>query len=333
MVKKRRLFLLLSMVILAGFGAYNIWFRTYCEVVGTFYAMGGVPVEVKGYHISRSRFKQVFNDVREKFDSLEQEMSLFRTGSHLNQINRDAYSHAVYVKPDTWAVLNLAKSVYLQSEGCFDPTVEPLLALWKTASREKRLPTEKDLARIRNHTGMDKVVQDNANHTVKFSVKGIRLDLGGIAKGYMCDRGIAEMRRHGAKRGLINAGGDIVAFDDRSNPEPFRIAVGSPDGHGTIETVTMTDGAIVTSGNYERYVVIKGHRYSHIVNPVTGWPADHCRSVTVTGLSGALADAWATAMTVRVSDNLPLSGMLPAGYRIVGSVLDDDSPDKGHSGI
>ncbi|MCK5878251.1 MAG: FAD:protein FMN transferase [Holophagae bacterium] len=332
-VKKRGLFLFLSVLILAGFGAYNIWFRTYCEVAGTFYAMGGVPVEVKGYYISRSRFKQVFNDVRETFDCLEQEMSLFRAGSHLNQINRDAYNHAVPVKPDTWAVLNLARSVYRQSEGCFDATAEPLLALWKTASRENRLPVDKELTRIRSHIGMDKVLQDNANHTVRFSVEGIRLDLGGIAKGYMCDRGIATMRRLGVKRGLINAGGDIVVFDDRNNPEPFRIAVRSPDGQGVMEALTLTDGAVVTSGNYERYIVIEGHHYSHIVNPVTGWPADHCRSVTVTGPSGALADAWATAMAVRVSDNLPLSEMLPPGYRIVGSVSDTDSQDKGHSGI
>ncbi len=329
-MKKRALFLILSVVLLAGFGAYNTWFRTYYEVAGTFYAMGGIPVEVKAYSISRSRFKPIFNHVREEFDSLEQEMSLFRAGSHLNQINRDAYNHAVPVKPDTWTVLNLARLVYRQSDGYFDPAVEPLLDLWKTDSRENILPTTKDLARIRNHIGMDKVLQNEATHTVQFSVEGVRLDLGGIAKGYMCDRGIALMRQYGVKRGLIDAGGDIVLFDDRSNPEPFRIAVRSPDGHGVLETLKLTEGAIVTSGNYERYVVIKGHRYSHIINPVTGWPADHCRSVTVTGPSGAVADAWATAMAVRISDHLPLSGILPPGYRVVGSIVDHDHPDKDH---
>ncbi len=115
--------------------------------------------------------------------------------------------------------------------------------------------------------------------------------------------------------------------------KPFRIAARSPDGHGVLETLTLTEGAIVTSENYERYVVIEGHRYSHIINPVTGWPADHCRSVIVTGPSGAVADAWATAMAVRISDHLPLSGILPPAYRVVGSIFDHGSPDEGHFGF
>ena len=173
----------------------------------------------------------------------------------------------------------------------------------------------------RARTGMQHVRLDPVKKTVYFDVPGMSIDLGGIAKGYFCDEGVAILRSYGIRRGIVNAAGDLVAFDDRETPRPFRIGIRSPAGDGLETTVEIPGGAVMTSGNYERYVTIEGKRYSHIINPVTGRPANQCRSVTILGPSGMVADALATGVAVCLSDHIPYDHMVPATYQVLDPLV------------
>ncbi len=150
----------------------------------------------------------------------------------------------------------------------------------------------------------------------------MELDLGGLAKGYMCDEGIRILRESGISRGMVNAAGDLVVFDDREEIEPFRIGVRSPQARDQVmDTIDVEQGAVMTSGDYERYVTIEGKRYSHILNPTTGYPAEKCRSVTVLGPTGMDADAYATAAAILVSEDQPTTGRIPAPYVVMDPVV------------
>ncbi len=317
---KRVYFIILTILLLISFWFYNRNWRHFAELQYTFVAMGGIPVEVKGYDTSRGVFQRAALAVEARFEALEQEMSTYRETSLASEINRNAGIVPVAVADDTWQVLQSAKQVWTETGGAYDPTVRPLIRAWKAAAAVDRLPDAAILKDARRLTGLEKVVLKTENHTVFFRYPGMSIDLGGIAKGYFCDEGVAILKSYGIRRGLVNAGGDLVAYDDRPEPVPFEIGIQSPASDGLRRTITLDGGAVMTSGNYERYVTIQGERYSHIINPMTGWPANQCRSITVMGPSGVLADAYATAFAVYLSEGLPFEELIPEGYRVIDPV-------------
>ena len=137
---KRTIFVLSCIVILAGFWYYNRQWRKFDELRYTFLAMGGIPVEVKGYDTARSTFEAAAEAVQKRFEDLEQEMSTYRETSLASRINRDAGLFPVRVKPDTWRVLESALYIWQRTEGMYDPTVRPLIRLWKAAGATGRMP-------------------------------------------------------------------------------------------------------------------------------------------------------------------------------------------------
>lgn len=317
---KRLLFIILTILLLIGFWTYNRHWRRFAELQYRFVAMGGIPVEVKGYDTARGTFQRAALAVEARFEELEQEMSTYRETSLASEINRNAGIVPVTVAEDTWQVLMAAKQVWMETGGAYDPTVRPLIRAWKAAAAADRLPDAAILAEARRLTGLEKVVLQEGKHTVFFRNPGMSIDLGGIAKGYFCDQGVGILKSYGIRRGLVNAGGDLVAYDDRPDPAAFEIGIQSPASDGLRRTITLDGGAVMTSGNYERYVTIQGKRYSHIINPMTGLPANRCRSITVIGPSGVMADAYATAFAVYLSEGLPFEELVPEGYRVMDPV-------------
>lgn len=325
---KRLLFLILAIILLIGFWQYNRNWRTFYQLETTFYAMGGIPVEVKGYHTSRSRFAEAAEQVRERFEELEQQMSTYRADSAVSRLNREGARHAVPVPQETWDVLQSAVRVSRVTGGMFDVTARPLIDLWKEAGKSDRLPDPSEIDQVMQLVGSDKLILNRHDRTVVFEKPGMKVDLGGLAKGYMCDEGVRILREAGIPRGMVNAAGDLVVFDDRTEPEPFRIGVRSPEAPDRVmDTMEIEQGAVMTSGDYERYVTIQGRRYSHILNPVTGLPAGKCRSVTVLGPAGMDADAYATAAAVLVSEGLSTNGRIPEAYQVMDPVIADPSDE------
>ena len=173
------------------------------------------------------------------------------------------------------------------------------------------VPSDAELAEARSRVGYDKLILDSNEMTVRFAAEGMRLDLGGIAKGYAIDRAVEAMQEGGAMGGMVDIGGDIRCFGaPPEGKERWRIglqdsrAVGGEPGQGQILMVLeLTDAAVATSGDYQRFVVIGGQRYSHIIDAKSGYGGGELTSVTIIAKDAIEADALATAVSVMGVEN------------------------------
>jgi len=247
---------------------------------------------------------------------LDQRLSDYRDTSDLRAIERAA-PNALRVHPDVLAVLTRALDVARTSDGAFDPTIAPLVALWRESRASGRLPSDVEIAAARRLVGWARVELDATRRTVRLPGPGMRIDLGGIAKGYILQRALHTLREHGVTAAMIEAGGDIVAGDPPRGSEGWRIQLGAecaslePPGFSTADarraearllrragTVRLRNEALATSGATAQFVEINGVRYSHVVDPQTGLGLTTHRTIHVRAPDGATADAWATALSV-----------------------------------
>jgi thiamine biosynthesis lipoprotein len=195
------------------------------------------------------------------------------------------------VSAELFAVLERALEVARATQGAFDPTVGPYVALWREARRTGRLPSDTALADARRRVGWHHVALDTAARVVQLAVPGMRIDLGGIAKGYILGEALAVLRAHGLSSALIEAGGDIVVGDPPPGRTAWTIALGGAD-------TTVATTAVSTSGTGEQFVTMAGVRYAHVVDPRTGLGVTAARTVTVMAADASVADALATALVV-----------------------------------
>src|SRR5438874_4560503 len=221
---------------------------------------------------------------------LEDVMSDYRPASEVRRLAARA-GQTVRVSDDLFVVLARALDLWRRSEGAFDVTVGPFVELWRTARRTGRLPPRAALDSAARRVGSDKVHLDSAARTVRLDVPGLRLDLGGIAKGYILDRALDALRAQGVTRALLEAGGDIVLGDPPPGRRGWRIAIAAGDP-------IPANRAVSTSGDTEQFVIIGGVRYSHVIDPRTGMGLTSRREATVVAPDGVTADGLATALTV-----------------------------------
>jgi thiamine biosynthesis lipoprotein len=233
-----------------------------------------------------------------RLEDVNRLMSDYVADSEIGQLNQLPAGGSLVVSPETCTCLAQALTVAERSRGAFDVTCRPLVSLWKQAGRQQRLPTDADLAEARRRVGWQQVRLDQQTRTVTIAAAGVQVDLGGIAKGYSLDLAAAALRSAGATSGLVDVGGDIVTFGPRADGTKWRIGVRHPFRDGLVMELLLMDAAVATSGVQQRFYEIDGQRYSHIVDPRTGWPAREAPSVTVVATAGATADAWATVFSV-----------------------------------
>jgi FAD:protein FMN transferase len=228
-------------------------------------------------------------------------MSTYDRNSELSRFNRMRTTDWVPASASLLAVLKTALEIGSQSEGAFDITVGPLVTLWGFGPEfhPDRIPLEADIAAARARSGPDKLtVGDTAIRKHRLDVF---LDLSGIAKGYGVDRVAELMTAHGIEHYMVEIGGEIRVRGLNARDTPWRIAIEKPlTGERSIQGVLgLSDIALATSGDYRNFFEIAGRRYSHTINPATGWPVDHhLVSVTVLADTSMRADAWATAFQV-----------------------------------
>jgi len=227
-------------------------------------------------------------------------MSAHIEASELSRLNRLPVGGKQPTDPELLAILDFSRQVHEQSDGAFDVTVGPLIELWKTAAKAGAPPTEEQIrqARAASNWGALHVLPDAP--AVVRGKPTVRVDLGGIAKGYGIDKAVEAMRNTpGVAGGLVDVGGDVRCFGRPAEGGKWLVGVRSPFGGDSLLAVLQLDeGAVCTSGNYERFTEIAGQRYSHILDPRTGRPVDFAPSVTVFAADATTADAWATALSV-----------------------------------
>lgn len=253
-------------------------------------------------------------------------MSTWLDDSEISRLNRASAGDTVRLSAETMQTLGAARSFAARTDGAFDVTCRPLIELWRRAGKEGMRPSSAGLDAARAESNWESFILLEGG-AVK-SASSARVDLGGIAKGYGIDRAVDAIRSSGCSGGLVDVGGDLRCFGVGPEPPGWRVEIRSPFGDEVWGTLAVADRAVCTSGNYARFVEIEGVRYSHIVDPRTGIPADAVPSATVIAADATTADAWATALSVmgeegiiRIDPAAGIEAMLVLGsaadYRIV----------------
>jgi thiamine biosynthesis lipoprotein len=205
----------------------------------------------------------------------------------------------VPVSEDLFFVLQKAEELSKRSDGAFDVTVGPVVQLWRLARRTQELPDPKEFAAAREKVGYKKVKLDPAKKTVQLLTPGMQLDLGGIAKGYAADEVLKLLRtKFGIKQALVAASGDIACGDPPPGKEGWTVEIAPIAKSQNPRTLTLANAAVSTSGDLEQFVVIKGVRYSHVLDPKTGLGLTGRRSVTVIARNGTTADSMTKAVSI-----------------------------------
>lgn len=228
-------------------------------------------------------------------------LSHYKPDSELSRINREAARREVRVSEEMAELLADCLRYTAASDGAFDIAVGALVAAWGFHGGDGTLPGRWTLWRARRNTGSQHLRLDRAKRTVRFLRSGLRLDPGGIGKGYAVDRAVAILREFGIQRALVSSGtSSIFALGTPPDaPEGWGLAIRAPTGpRAQVDFVTLADEAISTSGNYEKYFEKDGRRYGHILDPRSGEPAAGVAAVSVVAPTASASEAWSTALVV-----------------------------------
>lgn len=224
--------------------------------------------------------------------ALEAVMSDYRPDSELMRLCARAGGDRVPVSLDLYKVLWRAQTISRESDGAFDVTVGPLVQLWRAARKAKKLPPAEEIKTARELVGWKKMRL--GNRVVKLDTPGMRLDLGGIGKGYAADEALKVLRASGISSALIEMGGEIVLGDAPPATRGWTIEVPNAGD----KELLLQNAAISTSGDTEQYVEINGVRYSHVVDPATGMGLTQRVQATVIARDGLTSDPLSTTLTI-----------------------------------
>jgi thiamine biosynthesis lipoprotein len=240
-----------------------------------------------------------FDEVFREFDRLDALMSVWKNGSDVLKINAAAGDHAVAVDPDVREILHIANQVSVWTSGAFDVTFGVLSDVWKfDQDQDDSIPGPEAIRARLALVDYRAITIDDRAGTVLLKRKGMRINLGGIGKGYAVDHAVAILRRRGLRDFMIQAGGDMYVGGRRGD-RAWRLGIADPRGsHDPFATVEISDSTFSTSGDYERAFVKNGRRYHHILDLRTGEPARESRSVTLVTDRAVIADALAKGVFI-----------------------------------
>lgn len=254
---------------------------------------------------------------------IEQLLSTYRPDSQTNQINEMAGISPVIVDAEVFELIQRAQRISDLTQGAFDLTYGSMdKSLWNFDQKMTQLPSPELAKKSVQLIDYQQVELDIHNKSIFLKKRGMRLGFGGIGKGYAADRAKALLVSLGFQHGLVNASGDLCAWGNKENGKPWSIGVVHPDqSDQIIAHFDLKNSSVATSGNYEKFVVIDGKKYSHTIDPNTGYPIQGIKSVTVFAPFAELADALTTPIAVMgVSIGLDLINQIPG----LGCVIIDD---------
>jgi thiamine biosynthesis lipoprotein len=263
----------------------------------------GTEFRILCYAPDSSTALRASNAAFDRIAAIENSMSDYREDSEISRLATIAgvAKKDMAVSEDLWKVLSYAKDVSKRSEGAFDVTTGALTKLWRRAFRQMEFPDSAALDSARATVGYKDLVLGK-NNAVQLKKPGMRIDLGGIAKGFAVDEAMAVLQSQGINVALVDGGGDLRAGE--APPGTMGWLVEKPQfsgGQPVSEKVPVKNAALATSGDTYRFLEYQGKRYSHIIDPRTGLGVTSRQIVTVTAPTCMMADAWATAMSVEVN--------------------------------
>ena len=270
-------------------------------------------------HAVQGNLDAVFDRLRE----IHNRLSVNIPESELDAVSAAAGRTAVHVTDDVFYVIKEALRYSALSDGLFDPTVGTLMKVWKMNSEEGRIPAPADIARALSLVNWRDVVMDDAAKTIFVKRPGMRLDAGGVLKGYAADEAARILASRGVKSAMIDLGGNILAMGAKPDGSPWRIGLQNPDSERGISfgTVGVVDKSVVTSGVYEHYFIQNGKRYHHIMDTRTGYPVENgIVAVTMISSLSMDADGWdTTLLTMGAARGLAVARTLGLDAIMVGS--------------
>jgi thiamine biosynthesis lipoprotein len=292
--------------------AHAEWFQREEAIMGT-------RVAVELWSEDAALAERAMDAVIAEMRRTDELMSTYKPESQLSQVNAHAHERPVQVDADIIEVVERALAMSKLSGGAFDITYASVGYLYDYRAHQR--PSDRDIAAALPGVDYRQVQVDREARTIRFLRTGVRIDLGGIAKGYAVDRSIEHLRNLGIEHAMVNAGGDTRLLGDRRG-KPWVVGIRDPRSEGRVVTrLPLEEEAISTSGDYERYFEEDGVRYHHILVPGTGKSARGVRSATVIGADATLTDALSTTVFVLGVER----GMrLIAGLKGVEAVVVDE---------
>ena len=266
------------------------------EWVGEAIDLMGTRVSVELWHDDPAAGRALADMVLDDYRRIDRQMSTYRPDSPISRVNAEAAERPVEVDAELFALVGRALEMSAASGGAFDITYESIGYFYDF--RARRRPTAEDIAARLDAIDYRHVILDPAASTIRFRAPGVRINLGGIAKGYAVERAAALLRERGVRHAVLSAGGDTRVLGDRRG-RPWMIGIRHPRLEGEIVTrLPLVDEAVSTSGDYERFFEEDGKRYHHILNPRTGRPTEGVLSVTVIGPDATTTDGLSTSVFV-----------------------------------
>lgn len=234
-----------------------------------------------------------------KIQQINDELSDYSLDSELSQLCKSS-PHADFmpVGENLWNVLQYANGVSQQSGGYFDVTIGPLTRLWRRARAKKQMPTEQRLRETRQRVGFRNIQFHPSKQQVRLASHKIKIDLGGIAKGYAVDQAIQTLQQHGITAAIVNGGGDIRAIGAPPRASGWTVQVTTNQPKSSVQTLLLRDQSVATSGDAWKFIEFQGQRYSHLIDPQTGIGSTRRISVSVLAPTCMQADALASAISV-----------------------------------
>ncbi len=281
--------------------------------------MMGTEISVRLWHDDPVQGQHLVEQVFAEAKRIDLLMSTYIDDSRISDINRRGADEPVIAGNELFRLIQRSLDISVLTRGAFDITYESVGQHYDFRNRQRPDQATVDASRLLIDYRLVRL--DRAMGTVAFAAKGVRINLGGIAKGYVVERGVDMLRIAGVRHGIVTAGGDSRLLGDRRG-EPWMVGIRDPRVDGEVAmTLPLADEAISTSGDYERYFEENGVRYHHIISPSTGNPASGVHSATVIGPDAVLTDALSTSVFVMgVDEGLRLIATLP-DYESV--VIDD----------
>lgn len=230
---------------------------------------------------------------------IEKLISSWDDNSQTSEINRNAGIKPVKVDKELFDLIERAIAISKLTDGAFDISYASMDKIWKFDGSMTKMPSKEEIISSVEKVGYQNIVLDKMDSTVFLKLEGMKIGFGAIGKGYAADKAKSLLISKGVPSGIINASGDMNTWGKQPNGNEWKVAITNPmDKNKVFALLPITNGAVVTSGNYEKYVNFNGKRYTHIIDPRTGYPSTGIISVTVFAPKAELADALATSVFV-----------------------------------
>ncbi|MFQ5485277.1 MAG: FAD:protein FMN transferase [Desulfobacterales bacterium] len=259
----------------------------------------GVRFEITAVSDNEKLARKSIDAAIDEITRIEKVISSWDANSETSEVNRNAGIQPVEVSQELFDLIRRSKKVSKLTRGIFDISYASMDRIWKFDGSMNSVPDSADVASSVAKIGFNNIILDSQKRTIFLKEKGMKIGFGAIGKGYAANKASDVMKGMGINSGLVNAGGDLITWGKMENDEDWRIGIANPKEKDNIFSwLIVSEMAVVTSGNYEKFFMVDGKKYSHIINPRTGYPATGTKSVTIICPNAELADALATSVFI-----------------------------------